>query len=203
MLILPTVYDDGPTLNQHWLNVFFLPRLSHMYSRLVAERYLCRAGYRMWPCLDAVVHDVTLLSVTRRRRYIRTAGSGWRRTDPVWNHPCHQRQTATNTIQINRGRVLVQVTIYRRLLIGRDGHLDQSEAYDYRNLYDNTRHISLGSSPFHNSKTVCLYIDPALEAPPLSARLTWILNIRLVENIRYVLSFHFIYYKTSTFTLGR
>ena len=28
------------------------------------------------------------------------------------------------------GRILVQVTIYRRLLIGRDGHLDQSEAYD-------------------------------------------------------------------------
>ena len=28
------------------------------------------------------------------------------------------------------GRILVQVTIYRRLLIGQDGHLDQSEAYD-------------------------------------------------------------------------
>ena len=27
-------------------------------------------------------------------------------------------------------RILVQVTIYRRILIGRDGHLDQSEAYD-------------------------------------------------------------------------
>ena len=27
-------------------------------------------------------------------------------------------------------RILIQVTIYRRLLIGRDGHLDQSEAYD-------------------------------------------------------------------------
>ena len=27
-------------------------------------------------------------------------------------------------------RILVQVTIYRRLLIGRDGRLDQSEAYD-------------------------------------------------------------------------
>ena len=32
--------------------------------------------------------------------------------------------------QDHRGRILVQVTIYRRLLIGRDGHLDQSEAYD-------------------------------------------------------------------------
>ena len=29
-----------------------------------------------------------------------------------------------------RTRVLVQATIYRRLRIGRDGHLDQSEAYD-------------------------------------------------------------------------
>ena len=29
-----------------------------------------------------------------------------------------------------RTRILVQVTIYRRLLIGRDGHLDQSEAND-------------------------------------------------------------------------
>ena len=27
-------------------------------------------------------------------------------------------------------RILVQVTIYRRLLIGRDDHLDQSEGYD-------------------------------------------------------------------------
>ena len=28
------------------------------------------------------------------------------------------------------GRILVQVTINRRLRIGRDDHLDQSEAYD-------------------------------------------------------------------------
>ena len=33
----------------------------------------------------------------------------------------------------------VQVTIYRRIRIGRHGHLDQAEAYDiYRNLYENT-----------------------------------------------------------------
>ena len=32
--------------------------------------------------------------------------------------------------RIIRARILVQVTIYRRLLIGRDGHLDQLEAYD-------------------------------------------------------------------------
>ena len=35
-----------------------------------------------------------------------------------------------------RARILVQVTINRRLLISRDGHLDPSEAYD--NLYENT-----------------------------------------------------------------
>ena len=29
-----------------------------------------------------------------------------------------------------RGRILVQVTIYRRIPIGREDHLDQSEAYD-------------------------------------------------------------------------
>ena len=28
------------------------------------------------------------------------------------------------------GHIIVQVTIYRRLRIGRDGYLDQSEAYD-------------------------------------------------------------------------
>ena len=31
---------------------------------------------------------------------------------------------------VYRARILEQVTINRRLLIGRDGHLDQSEAYD-------------------------------------------------------------------------
>ena len=30
----------------------------------------------------------------------------------------------------SRARILVQVTIYRRLRIGRDGHLAQSDAYD-------------------------------------------------------------------------
>ena len=33
-------------------------------------------------------------------------------------------------MDISWARILVQVTIYRRLLIGRDGHLDQSEACD-------------------------------------------------------------------------
>ena len=33
-----------------------------------------------------------------------------------------------------RARILVQVTIYRRLRIGRDGHLEQSKAYDISQL---------------------------------------------------------------------
>ena len=37
-----------------------------------------------------------------------------------------------------RARILVQVTIYRRLLIGRDGHLDNQKPTIYRNLYENT-----------------------------------------------------------------
>ena len=43
-----------------------------------------------------------------------------------------QAETSGKSIdhQVLRARILVQVTIYRRLLIGRDGHLDQSEAYD-------------------------------------------------------------------------
>ena len=47
----------------------------------------------------------------------------------------HCKQTPIEVVTeqrhlIVRARILVQVTIYRRLLIGRDGHLDQSEAYD-------------------------------------------------------------------------
>ena len=37
---------------------------------------------------------------------------------------------ASYTIHRIRPGILVLVTIYRRLRIGRDGHLDQSEAYD-------------------------------------------------------------------------
>ena len=38
-----------------------------------------------------------------------------------------------------RARILVQVTIYRRRLIGRDGYLDQSEAYDISYLVQEYR----------------------------------------------------------------
>ena len=39
----------------------------------------------------------------------------------------------------HRARILVQVAICRRLLIGRDGHLDQSEAYDISQLVRENR----------------------------------------------------------------
>ena len=40
----------------------------------------------------------------------------------------------TESIPRAMARILVQVAIYRRLLICRDGHLDQSEAYDISQL---------------------------------------------------------------------
>ena len=39
-----------------------------------------------------------------------------------------------STVLLCRSRILVQATVYRRLLIGRDGHLDQSSAYDISQL---------------------------------------------------------------------
>ena len=38
--------------------------------------------------------------------------------------------SSQSRVTSTRAHILVQVTIYRRLRIGRDGHLDQSEAYD-------------------------------------------------------------------------
>ena len=40
------------------------------------------------------------------------------------------KQLLLFAFEVPVARILVQVTINRRLLIGRDGHLDQSEAYD-------------------------------------------------------------------------
>ena len=54
-----------------------------------------------------------------------------------WSEKNFVEKFQTTTQQIEKkatlriwARILVQVTIYRRLLIGRDGHLDQSEACD-------------------------------------------------------------------------
>ena len=83
----------------------------------------------------------------------------WNRPGSVFGslHISEEKQQITPVDVISekysRARFLVQVKIYRRLRIGRDGHLDQSEAYDnYRNLYENT---SRGSQKIK-------YIDPML-----------------------------------------
>ena len=56
-----------------------------------------------------------------------------------WDFKCHSNERKMGlylTKDIQRrdegyyAHILVQVTIYRRLRIGRDDHLDQSEAYD-------------------------------------------------------------------------
>ena len=39
-------------------------------------------------------------------------------------------QPSRSMVEFVRACILVKVTVYRRLQIGRDGHLDQSEAYD-------------------------------------------------------------------------
>ena len=44
-------------------------------------------------------------------------------------HKSHVVMLVVTCLQL-WARILVQVTIYRRFLIGRDDHLDQSEAYD-------------------------------------------------------------------------
>ena len=53
-------------------------------------------------------------------------------TAPPPNHLICPLATSGVAAFVHRhlSRILVQVTIYRRLLIGRDGHLDHSEAYD-------------------------------------------------------------------------
>ena len=46
-----------------------------------------------------------------------------------WVYPYLACGSSCTTTQV-WSRILVQVTIYRSLLIGQDSHLDQSEAYD-------------------------------------------------------------------------
>ena len=53
-------------------------------------------------------------------------------------------------------RILVQVTIYRRLLIGRDSHLDQSEVYDISLL---VREYGPWTSKYRDCVKLNLYFD--------------------------------------------
>ena len=79
--------------------------------------YLHELGY-FAPC-EATILKVLKAFHTSNRKHI---NSGSESCESWWRLASHKIKT--------RGRILVQVTIYRRLLIGRDGHLDQSEAYD-------------------------------------------------------------------------
>ena len=65
-------------------------------------------------------------------------------------------------VLIIRARILVQVTIYRRIRIGRDGHLDQSEAYEISYLVREygPRYIAVFSFQEENEhdQICCLYV---------------------------------------------
>ena len=61
----------------------------------------------------------------------------------LWHRRHHHHNSGSNLHvcwgwHFSSSRIFVQVTIYRGLLLGRDGHLDQSKATIYRDLYENT-----------------------------------------------------------------
>ena len=55
---------------------------------------------------------------------------GVRQASPMLVQNLSENCVSVTVLPAVRILVHVQVTIYRGLLIGRDGHLDQSEAYD-------------------------------------------------------------------------
>ena len=68
-----------------------------------------------------MLYIVMLPIIAIKRSFFHSRLDHWIKRDS-WKGPCLSEK--------NWARILVQVTIYRRLLVGRDGHLDQSEAYD-------------------------------------------------------------------------
>ena len=116
-----TVCLAGPTLTRQWINALYL--LGNHYGACLDPPprahishcgWLCaaRSGswFRIWWTSHcSVFGSVDLLAC------------------PV--HLGRSTEDACKATPPHLGaRILVQVTIYRRLLIGRDGHLDQSEA---------------------------------------------------------------------------
>ena len=81
-------------------------------------------GTRSYPCIDAVLNRACRFFVGVGQQAPVAAIQG-----DMGITPPLIRQYG-EIIRQYRARILVQATIYRRLLIGRDGHLDQSEAYD-------------------------------------------------------------------------
>ena len=89
-----------------------------------------------------------------------------------FNVEAHSKNTLPgNSLRVTRGkqitwhaslhvhcilaRILLKVTIYGRLWIGLDGHLDQSEAYHVSYWYENTYHPHTDSELQRASKNDC------------------------------------------------
>ena len=61
--------------------------------------------------------------------------------------------------------ILVSISIYRRLLINRDGYLEQSEATIYRDVYENTgpdRHLVTIRVPIPRQRCLILWRTNAI-----------------------------------------
>ena len=74
-------------------------------------------------------HDV--LPCTDNEPMLERRSASTKAVDTSWScKPTNEPVMHVTFTLCSRGRILVKSTIYRSLLIGRDGHLDQSEAYD-------------------------------------------------------------------------
>ena len=76
-----------------------------------------------------------LVHITTNKHQVFLHAYRWKdKTAFLWNPPRNYVLLLLSVMLIYsyspRARILVEVTLYCRLLIGRDGHLDQSEAYD-------------------------------------------------------------------------
>ena len=125
--------DAGPTLNRYWVGrpTLCVPGISYRrvvpytdLSTLVVEGiglHVKDIAY-LSPWFFQLLYPGHLGFLPMKKTNVRS----WTQL-----HIIGQRQSWTAWQNLwFWARILVQVTIYCRLLIGRDGHLDQSEAYD-------------------------------------------------------------------------
>ena len=82
----------------------------------------CSCG--LWPQQNISYFSFTVFTCTPSEQRVLRGQEGHVSTGNI------NLLTPRRAVSTDRARIHVQVTIYRRLLIGRDGHLDQSEAYD-------------------------------------------------------------------------
>ena len=121
-----SVADGGPTLNQHCFNVScagcFLSEHDTFHIHLMLFQCwttVCNAA----PIVGQCVVFAERSSIALRLKHSADVGL-------MLVYCLRHRPNISPTPAQCLIRILVQVTIYRRLLIGRDGHVDQSEAYD-------------------------------------------------------------------------